>query len=439
MAEARGIEDELPPIEDDFDESEAFVRRGGVADDPRDPAVPATRSAGGVVVVRATEAGPRIAVMECGGFVSLPRAEVGPGESAETAAKRAGQAFLGASVSLLETLGETHEDQDRDDVCTWFWLARARRPALLKPGNPPPPGFALHWLDIDEAADALDSDEESALLGRIGRDALPRRKRAFASGEHRALRHDLDALRDMTVAGTQTAEDPARADALVRARLELERAEERLARGDDAGARRAHERAEREALAVLDGPGRAAALRRALARLSEDQRASLGIAPPTDGEVVALDLVLTVQSAVEAANEERARRAHFRRAAQIDATLALAATLAGVMTAASLGLFHPPTAEAGSHGSELLAAVYLAAGALGGWAGEALNALRTRGPDRGLSLPLAAAAGGLAGLAMGAFLTGGLGGIPDGTNAALTVAAAYATGWLGRRAVPSGR
>ena len=120
--------DDLPPIEHDPE-----------LDGPAPAAAIDGHTAGGVIVVRATESGPRLAVLESGGVVSLPKAEAGPGMSAETAAHRAAAAFVGQRVRLVESIGETRKLVDGDDVVTWFWLARPGRAVELDPAEPAPP------------------------------------------------------------------------------------------------------------------------------------------------------------------------------------------------------------------------------------------------------------------------------------------------------------
>ncbi|MEM1448637.1 MAG: hypothetical protein AAGI22_05960, partial [Planctomycetota bacterium] len=191
-------------------------------------------TAGGVLVVRRGETGARVAVLESGGLVSLPRAEVGPGESAETAARRAAQVFLGRRIRLVESIGETSDALEGDSVVTWYWLAHERRGPQPLPSARPPAGFALHWIDVEEALDVLHSDAERELVAGFARRRQRPRSQVFASGDHRALARDVESIRDATVSEAQATDDPRQLDALLQAREELERAEARLARGDDA-------------------------------------------------------------------------------------------------------------------------------------------------------------------------------------------------------------
>lgn len=421
--------DDLPPIEHDPE-----------LDGPTERAAPASsaaahadgaRTAGGVVLVRSTESGPRLAVLESGGIVSLPKAEAGPGMSAETAAHRAAEAFAGQRVRLVESIGETQEVLDGDDVVTWFWLARPLRAASLDPGTPPPAGFELHWIDVEEAEQALTSEGERQLAARLAGRAFPLRRRPFTSLEARGLAAELEAFRDESAAAARSLHDPERVDALLRAREEIERAEGRLARGDAAGARRARARAEREVLGSLDPHGRTHALRRALERAPEHMRSSLRAAAPAPGDPVSLDALLAVQATVDAAVEEQERGLELRRAAQLRATAALIATTAAVMTGSAFGLFRSEL----EIGAGVATALYALAGLLGGWVGEALFALRE--PDRReqLALPLTAATGALAGLALGAVLSGGFAAFAA-KDAALVLAAAFAAGWIVRVLLP---
>lgn len=394
------------------------------------------RAAGGVVLLKATEAGTRIAVVACGGVVSLPRAEVGPGEGAEDAAGRAARVFLGCDVRLVASVGETREVDEGVETLTWFWAARLRRASRTRPMGPPPSGFESHWLDLDEAADLLDSEDEGRLVARLGRQPLRRRRKPLASPEHRAIRYDVESLRDATLASVETETDPGARESLYHARIELERAEDRLERGEDAAARRAYARAERDALTALDDPARVATLKRGIDRLSPAERDAFDVRPPQSIVAASLDEVLRAQSLVQGALEERARRERDLRSAQIQATLAFGVTALAVVVVASLDLFRP-TLNGGPHiGSETLAVVYLVAGACGGWAGEALLSLRSNGREGALWLPLAAGAGAVAGLILGALVTDGLATPPAPSSAALTLAGAFAAGWLGRRVVP---
>lgn len=415
--------DDLPPIEHDPE-----------LDGPAPAAAIDGHTAGGVAVVRTTESGPRLAVLESGGVVSLPKAEAGPGMSAETAAHRAAEAFVGRRVHLVESIGETRELFDGDDVITWFWLARPGRAAALDPTEPPPPGFQLHWIDLEEAEQALTSEEEREVAARLARRAFPHVRRPFDSLEARELAAELEAFRDETTATTDALEDPGRIDALLRARAEIGRAEARLARGDTAGARRARARARREALAGLDPHGRDHALLRAIERAPAQMRSALRAAAPEPGEPVSLDALLAVQSAVDAAIEEQEQTLELRRAAQLRATAALLATSAAVVTAGVLGLFGV-AAELGAGGATTLFAV---AGLLGGWVGEALFAIREPDRRQHLAQPLTAATGAVAGLALGAVLTGGFTPL-SAENAALILASTFAAGWFVRTLLPRER
>lgn len=412
--------DDLPPIEHDPE-----------LDGPAPVAAIDGHTAGGVAVVRATESGPRLAVLESGGVVSLPKAEAGPGMSAETAAHRAAEAFVGRRVHLVESIGETRDLFDGDDVVTWFWLARPGRAAGLDPTEPPPPGFQLHWIDLEEAEQTLTSEGEREIAARLARRTFPHVRRPFDSLEARELAAELEAFRDETTATTDALEDPGRVDALLRARAEIGRAEARLARGDTAGARRARARARREALAGLDAHGRDHALLRAIERAPAQMRSSLRAAAPEPGEPVSLDALLAVQSAVDAAVEEQERTLELHRAAQLRATAALLATSAAVVTAGVLGLFGV-AAELGAGGATTLFAV---AGLLGGWAGEALFAIREPDRRQHLAQPLTAATGAVAGLALGAILTGGFAPL-SAENAALILASTFAAGWFVRTLLP---
>ena len=412
--------DDLPPIEHDPE-----------LDGPAPAGAIDGHTAGGVIVVRATESGPRLAVLESGGVVSLPKAEAGPGMSAETAAHRAAAAFVGQRVRLVESIGETRELVDGDDVVTWFWLARPGRATALDPAEPPPPGFHLHWIDLEEAEQVLTSEGERELAARLAVQNFPHRRRPFDSLEARALAAELEGLRDESVATTHALEDPDRIDALTRARAEIERAEARLARGDTAGARRARARARREALASLDPHGREQALQRTIERAPAYMRSSLHSAAPAPGEPVSLDALLAIHTAVDAAVEEQESALDLRRAAQLRATAALLATAAAVVTAGALGLFGV-AAELGARGATTLFAV---SGLLGGWVGEALFAIREPDRSQQLAQPLTAATGAVAGLALGALLTGGFAPL-SAENTAQVLAATFAAGWFVRSLLP---
>jgi len=160
-------------------------------------------------------------------------------------------------------------------------------------------------------------------------------------------------------------------------------------------------------------------------------RSSLRAAAPEPGEPVSLDALLAVQSAVDAAVEEQERTLELHRAAQLRATAALLATSAAVVTAGVLGLFGV-AAEFGAGGATTLFAV---AGLLGGWAGEALFAIREPDRRQHLAQPLTAATGAVAGLALGAILTGGFAPL-SAENAALILASTFAAGWFVRTFLP---
>ncbi|MEE2940785.1 MAG: hypothetical protein VX460_10405, partial [Planctomycetota bacterium] len=301
------------------------------------------------------------------------------------------------------------------------------------PVEPPPPGFQLHWIDIEEAAQTLTSERERELAARLTGRPFTHWRRPFDSLEERDLAAELEALRDESAATAANLEDPGRLEALMRAREEIERAEVRLARGDAAGARRARARARREALASLDPHGREHALQRAIERAPAGMRSALRAAAPAPGEPVSADALLAVHAAVDAAVEDQERGLELRRAVQLRATAALLATAAAVVTAGVLGLFGVAV-ELGAGGATTLFAV---AGLLGGWVGEALFAIRE--PDRGqhLAPPFAAATGAVAGLALGAVLTGGFAPL-SAEDAALTLAATFAAGWSVRALLPRG-
>ncbi len=413
--------------------NEGAVSAGGTVESGVD-----TRSAAGVLILRTTESGPRLATLEAGGLVSLPRSEVGPGETGETAARRAARHFVGVEVRLVESLGETTDIVDGDAVSTEYWLGSARLGDLLRPGAQPPASFALRWLDLEEAVDALDSDSERDLVARFALRPQPARQRTFASAEHRDLTRDIEAFRDRTVSRVAATEGPEHLEALLRACDEIERAEGRLARGDDAGARRARARAERETLAVLDAQERVVSLRRALARFPADEGPADEIAVPADGEPVSFDALLAVHTALDAALQETERATARRRRAQLQAAVAIGSTMIAVVLLASSGVFTqaPDETAAITFGAGRLAFFFALVGTLGGLVSESLGALRETDRARRVGLPLGAATGGLAGLALGALLTGGLTGVPAGTSVALTLACVFAAGWFGRQALP---
>lgn len=398
-----------------------------------------TRTAAGVLILRTTESGPRLATLEAGGLVSLPRSEVGSSETGETAARRAARHFVGVEVRLVESLGETAEIVNGDSVSTEYWLGSARLGDLLRPGAQPPASFALRWLDFEDALDALHSDSERDLVARFARRPQPARQQAFASTEHRDLARDIEAFRDRTVSRVTATDDPEHLEVLLRACDEIERAEGRLARGDDSGARRARARAERETLAVLDAQERVVSLRRALGRFPADGGPTDGVAVPADGEPVSFDALLAVHTALDAALQDQERAMLRRRRAQLQAAVAIGLTMITVVLLASFGVFTPASDETAAitFGTGGLAFVFALVGTLGGLVSESLGALRDTDRAHRVGLPLGAATGGLAGLALGALLTGGLTGVPAGTSVALTLACVFAAGWFGRRALPS--
>jgi len=439
--------DDLPPIEDDpiFEGSrfdgpptplgDASTRQDFDGNGARYPeAEEALRTAGGVVIVRAGETGPRVAVLESGGMVSLPKAEVGPGMSAETAAGHAAESFAGVRVRLVESIGETEEWIDESLVTTWFWLARPARGASLEPTTPPPAGFHLHWIDPEEACHALTSVGERSLVERVTQRPLPTKARPFASLQSKGLAQEIEAFRDASAASARTMQNPEQLDALQRAREEIERAEIRLARGDAAGARRARARAERETLPSLDAEGRALAFQRALSRAPERIQQALRATTPPLGSDISLDVLLAVQATVDSAIEEDERERDIRRSTQGRVTLAFVATTIAVLAAAWLGLFE--TSPRPTLDTSVALGIFVIAGALGGWVGETLFALRQPNRGKHLALPMTAAAGALAGLGIGAILSGGL--IAKVEDTALIVAAAFVAGWLVRMVLPRG-
>ena len=154
-------------------------------------------------------------------------------------------------------------------------------------------------------------------------------------------------------------------------------------------------------------------------------------AAPATGEPVSLDALLAIHTAVDAAVEEQESALDLRRAAQLRATAALFATAAAVVTAGALGLFGV-AAELGARGATTLFAV---SGLLGGWVGEALFAIREPGRSQQLAQPLTAATGAVAGLALGALLTGGFAPL-SAENTAQVLAATFAAGWFVRSLLP---
>ncbi len=434
--------DTLPPLEEPSGESGRngthdlhFDGAGSDRSDYESTAEENVRTAGGVVIVRAGETGPRLAVLESGGVVSLPKAEVGPGMSAETAAGHAAEAFAGVRVRLVESIGETEEWIDESLVTTWFWLAKTARGASLEPTTPPPAGFLLHWVDPEEASHALSSPGERSLVERVMRRPMSAKKRPFASLESVGLAQEIEAFRDESAASARTMQDPEQLDALLRAREEIERAEVRLARGDAAGARRARARAERETLHSLDAEGRTLAFQRAVSRAPDRLQQALRATAPPLGSDVSLNVLLAVQAAVDSALDEDEREREIRRAAQGRVTVAFVVTTIAVLAAAWLGLFQ--TAPRPTLDTAVAAVIFVVTGALGGWVGESLFALRERNRGRHLALPMTAATGALAGLGLGAILSGGLATFMV-EDAALTVTATFVAGWLVRMLLPRG-
>lgn len=458
MHEAHGyegaIEDELPPIEDDelldgpgahaVHAGNGTAGANGVGGDPdefgetglgSDSAEPGeVRMAGGVLLVRAMDTGHRLAVLESDGWLSLPKAEAMPGESAEHAAQRAAEAFTGLRVQLAESVGET-EDWIGDDLLrSWMWLARPARGPVSRAPRAGAEGFQLHWLDLEEAEGMLGSEGERDLVARLRRIPLPGRRIPSLSADRRSMAHDLEAFRDSSAALARRTGDPEHLDAFLRARDEIERAEERLARGDRAGARRARARAERETLLSLDADGRALAMRRALERAPEHLAPILSSVAPAPGAPVSHEVLLAVHSAVEAEAEESAREQDLRGGAQAQAAIALGAATLFALVASATGLLGS-AADAPAVDPWVLAVAFVVAGALGGWVGEALYGLRQNARASSLALPLATAAGGLAGFVLGAVLSGGL--VPLGAGGSpLVIAATFAAGWLARAIVP---
>ena len=393
-------------------------------------------SAGGAVVIRRTEVGARVAVLESGGLVSLPRAEVGPGESAETAARRAASAFVGDEVRLGRTLGQSREAAPDGEVLTWFWLAASAARGLdpAAGGAAPPPGYDLHWMDLEEAALSLESEEEAALLEELRAGDLRPRRSPLASAERRGLDAALAGLRDASLPGPAVDPTTDPEEALAAARLELARSEERLTRGDLEGARRAQARAARAGLVALDGPGRRVEFARLRRALPEELRRSLdpgdldalSLVPGRGpGEAPSLEALLTLHDAVESEATRRGRARATRRAHEVRAALAL---LSSVGAAVALALLAPGQLEA--ERAWAFALQFAAFAALGGWAGGALRRTRGRGLWR-RAAALEAAAGAAAGLAAGAALTAGFAHLPGQGHLTFVLGAVYAAGWFG--------
>lgn len=428
-------------------------------------------SAGGVIVVRRTEAGARIAVMESGGLASLPRAEVGPGESAETAARRAARVFIGGSTRLRRTLGETRESTDEGLVLTWFWLASVGRWADPEPASPcaPPPGFRVHWMEVEEARLSLESEDEADLLAHLGSEELRAHPSPLASAERRELRAALsltrertlgrhgasDALENMDAAGTSLppgeAPDEGVEVSLETARFELHRAEQRLARGDLEGARRAQARAARAGLFSLDSSGRRVEFARLWGSLPDSTRQGLGLGGFTPGLAPGLEQLLTLHDAAESEREEGHRRQAAARGHQVRASLALlgsAAAFSWLAAAAPLAV---------EHGFDIPVMYALHAcllGAVGGWTGGALRRIRSVAGLAITGRPVAdhevssrrdaaqgiapapvfeVALGAAAGLAAGLALSGGLTAPLSGGHLAFAAVGTYAAGWFGVR------
>ncbi len=406
-------------------------------------------SAGGVVLVRRTEVGARIAVMESGGLASLPRAEVGPGESAETAARRAARVFLGGAPRLRRTLGETREATGEGLVLTWFWLASpGRGPDASDPqGSAVPPGFRVHWMEVEEARLSLESEDEADLLSHLGPDDLRSKSSPLASGERRELRAALSLTREQILhrhgadegldlaegsgaapAGGEVA-DQAVEEAPEAARFELHRAEERLARGDLEGARRAQARAARAVLFALDGPERRVEFTRLWRNLPDPTRQGLGLGGLTPGWTPGVGDLLTLHDASEAEREERHREQIAARGHQVRASLALLASIAALSWLAAAA----PLAT--SHGLDvpvMYALHFCLLGAVGGWSGGALRRVRAvAGREAPSTAAFDAALGAAAGLGAGLALSAGFTTPLAGGHLAFAATATYIAGWLG--------
>lgn len=407
-------------------------------------------SAGGVVLVRSSEAGARIAVLESGGHASLPRAEVGPGESAETAALRAARAFVGGEARLRRTLGETRERTGEGLILTWFWLAAPGRATSsgAGPESSPPPGYRLHWMEVEEARLSLGSEDEAELLRHLGVDDLRGRLRPLASAERRELKAALSLTRERSLSlegpGADLAADDAGGardhsdrdahgevleEAMEFAQLELQRAEERLGRGDLEGARRARARAARAGLFALDGPGRRVEFARLWRTLPDATRQGLGLERFTPGPPPGLQDLLTLHDAVEAEREERHRGRSVARGHQIRASLALIAT-AGVFS--WIAAAAPLAVARGLDVPGVFALHFCLLGAVGGWSGGAFRRVRESGAHSGPTIPtFDATLGAAVGLAAGAALTAGFTDLAVGGHLAFVAAATYAAGWGG--------
>jgi ADP-ribose pyrophosphatase YjhB (NUDIX family) len=402
-------------------------------------------SAGGVVLVRRSEAGARIAVMESGGLASLPRAEVGPGESAETAALRAARTFVGGEPRLLRTLGETRERTDEGLILTWFWLATPGRGSASSegPGSTPPPGYRLHWMEVEEARLSLGSEDEAELLRHLGAGDLRGVLRPLASAERRELEAALSSTRERSLSlqgpaghfaagedgGLETTRGELLEEAMEFAQFEVQRAEERLGRGDLEGARRARARAARAGLFALDGPGRRVEFARLWRGLSETTRQGLGIDRFSPGPPPHLEDLLTLHDAAEAEREELQRGREVARGHQVRASLAL---LASAAVFSWLAAAAPLAVERGLDVPGMFALYFALLGAVGGWCGGALRRVRGSEGHAGPTVPtFDASLGAAAGVAAGAALTAGLTTLALGGHLAFVSASAYAAGWAG--------
>ncbi|MDG1985938.1 MAG: hypothetical protein P8M11_15385 [Planctomycetota bacterium] len=406
-------------------------------------------SAGGVLFIRRTGLGARIAVIECRGLASLPRAEAGPGESAETAAMRAAEAFVGHGARLVRTLGETREQTDEGEVLTWFWLAspaRGRQGSAAGQANPPE-GYRLHWVELEEAILTLESEDEAELLRHLNGKELRTRAPLLPSGARSELEVALSLARERALAyhgawrGAEQVSPldgelhadagPRDLDALLEiAQVEVQRAEERLARGDMRGARRARARAARAALFTLDAPGRRVEFARLWRALPEQDREQLGLSHLAPGAPPELADLLTLHDAAEARAEQddsdRAVASGLQRRASLP-LLASAAAMVWIATAAPLAV------ESGLDVPATFALHSSALGALGGWTAGSIR--RVQGGAAPPIAPFEAALGAAAGLAAGAALSAGFTTALAGGHLAFMAAAVYAAGWAGARSL----
>ena len=402
-------------------------------------------SAGGVVLVRRSEAGARIAVMESGGLASLPRAEVGPGESAETAALRAARTFVGGEPRLLRTLGETRERTDDGLVLTWFWLATPGRGSASSEGtgSTPPPGYRLHWMEVEEARLSLGSEDEAELLRHLGAGDLRGVLRPLASAERRELQAALSSTRERSLSlqgpaghvaagedgGLGISRGELLEEAMEFAQFEVQRAEERLGRGDLEGARRARARAARAGLLALDGPGRRVEFARLWRTLPDATRQGLGLERFTPDSPPCLQDLLTLHDAVEAEREERHRDRSVARGHQVRASLALIATASVFSWIAAAA---PLAVARGLDVPGVFALHFCLLGAVGGWCGGAFRRVRESGAHSGPTITVFdATLGAAVGLAVGAALTAGFTHLAVGGHLAFVAAATYAAGWGG--------